>query len=68
MLTFISSRRRRRHFDAARVASVADPYRSAQDPSWRLEILYACARACALGCCYIPPSLSLTSHGDRDHR
>jgi hypothetical protein len=68
MLTFISSRRRRRHFDAARVTSVADPYGASQDPSWRVETLYACARACALGCCYIPPSLFLTPHGDRDHR
>jgi hypothetical protein len=67
MLTF-SSFRRRRHFDAARVASVADPYGASHDPSWRLEILYACARACALGCCYIPPSLFLAPHGDRDHR
>ena len=67
MLTFISSRRRR-HFDAARVASVADPYRASHDPSWRLETLYACGRACALGCGYIPPSLFLPPHGDRDHR
>jgi hypothetical protein len=68
MLTFISSRRRRRHFDAARVASVADPYGASDDPSLGLEILYACARACALGCCYIPPSLFVTPHGDHDPR
>jgi hypothetical protein len=67
MLTFISSRRRR-HFDAARVVSVAAPYGASDDLSWRLEILYACARACALGCGYIPPSLFLPPHGDSDHR
>jgi hypothetical protein len=68
MLTFISSRRRRRHFDAARMASAADPYGAPHDPSWRLEALYACARACALGCCCIPPSLFLPPHSDSDHR
>ncbi len=65
MLTHTSSDSPDRRLNAARVRTVAEPYDAPHDVSWRLEALNACARACALGWCLIPPSLLFSRYGER---
>jgi hypothetical protein len=68
MLTHTSSHSSGRHLDAARVGSVEEPHDASRHASWRMEALYACARACALGWYFIPPSLFFDPHGERPVR
>jgi hypothetical protein len=56
MLTFISSRSRRRHLVAGPKVSVAEPHTTSQDPSLWLSTLYACGTY-GLAWCFIPPWL-----------
>jgi hypothetical protein len=56
MLTFSSSRSRRRHLDSAPMVSVAEPHITSEDPLLWLSALYACG-AYGLGWCFIPPWL-----------
>ena len=67
MLTFISSRSRRRHLNPSPMVSVAESHITSEDPSVWLSALYACG-AYGLAWCFIPPWLfpaARNEHPDR---
>ena len=68
MLTHTSSHSPRRDVDAGGLRFVDEPYDASYEASWRLEALYACARACALGWCVISPSLFFAPCDERADR